>query len=186
MSLILIYISIFFGVILEGEMVLLTSAIAAERGLLVLWVVVVIAFSGTLISDWTYFFLGRYLGINWISKKPFFQRKAEIVHQKISKNLMLVLLSYRFLYGLRIITPFVLGTTSVKKKTFLFFSALTTLIWCIFYSLLGYYMGEVVRIWLGDIQRIQLILIGMVLLSGIIIYMIPRSRTLIKKVKKLL
>jgi membrane protein DedA with SNARE-associated domain len=134
----------------------------------------VIAFSGTLISDWSYFFLGRYLGINWINKKPFFQRKAEIVHMQIRKNLMLVLLSYRFLYGLRIITPFILGTSNVKKKTFLFFSAFTTLIWCFFYSLLGYFLGELVRIWLGDIQKIQIVLIGIVLLAGTIIYLIPR------------
>jgi hypothetical protein len=98
-------------------MVLLSSAIAAERGRLTLWVVMVIAFSGTLISDWSYFFLGRYLGINWINKKSFFQRKAEIVHMQIRKSLMLVLLSYRFLYGLRIITPFIPGTSNVKKKT---------------------------------------------------------------------
>lgn len=185
MSLILIYAAVFFGVILEGEMVLLSASIAAERGRLVLWAIMAVAFTGTLVSDWSYFFIGRFLGATWINKRPAIQRRAAIIHQRIRKNRMLVLISYRFLYGFRIITPFVLGTSDVKTRTFLTISAVTTLVWCIFYSLLGFYMGEVVRIWLGDIQRVQLILIGLVLLAGIIIYSIPRGRSLVNKVRNM-
>lgn len=176
MHLILIYASIFIGIILEGEMVMLSSVIAAHRGHLTLWVVMVIGFTGTLTSDWLYFLLGRYQGSSWISKRPKMQQKALIINKRIRKNQMLVLLSYRFLYGLRAITPFVLGTSTVKITTFIIYSTLTTLVWCILYGFLGYFLGEVIRIWLKDIEKVEFYVIGLLLLTGIIIYLIPRIR----------
>ncbi len=59
MHLILIYIGIFCGIFFEGEMVMITSVIAAHHGHLKLWIVIAIGLTGTYCSDSFYFFLGR-------------------------------------------------------------------------------------------------------------------------------
>ena len=59
MHLIIIYTGILIGIVLEGEMIMMSSLIAAHSGYLNLWMVIVIGFTGTLASDWFYFFMGR-------------------------------------------------------------------------------------------------------------------------------
>ncbi len=175
MHLIVVYIMIFTGIILEGEMVMLSSVIAAHRGHLILWLVMVIGFTATLASDWAYFFLGRYRGINWIRKKPNLQEKAAVIHRRIEKNLLMVLVSYRFLYGLRMITPFVLGTSPVKTRVFLLYSTLATGLWCLFYGIMGYTVGEIIRIWLKDFEKVEFYVIGILLFAGVVVYFFHRK-----------
>lgn len=176
MHLVIIYITIFAGIILEGEMVMLSSVIAAHKGNLNLWIVMFIGFSGTLASDWGYFFLGRYRGTRWLRKRPKMQQKAAVIHQRIHKNLMPVLLSYRFLYGLRAITPFVLGTSEIKTRKFLIYSTGATLVWCLFYGILGYSLGEFLRIWLGHVEKVEFYVMGLLILIAVIIYLVRRIR----------
>jgi len=60
--LILIYIGILFGILLEGEMIMLSAIIAAHRGYLHIWIVIAIGFFGTLSGDWFYLFIGKRKG----------------------------------------------------------------------------------------------------------------------------
>jgi len=51
MHIILIYAGIFAGIFFEGEMVMISSVIAAHHGYLKLWIVITIGLVGTFSSD---------------------------------------------------------------------------------------------------------------------------------------
>ena len=68
-----------------------------------------------------------------------------------------------------IVTPIVLGTTSLPGWRFLVFNVIGAVFWVILFAGLGWTFGAVVERWLHDAQRLQLILLGgvVVLLLGV-------------------
>ena len=176
MHIIIIYIGIFFGLFLEGEMVLISAVIAAHHRYLILWIVIALGFVGTYVADCFYFFLGKKRGYIWINKNPKIKRKAEIIENKLEKYPVIIFLTYRFLYGLRSITPLVLGAGNTKTKTFLFYSALSTTIWVTVYCTVGYLFGAVIKSELGHIEHIEKYIIGILVLLGLIIVIVKQTR----------
>jgi len=170
----LIYIVIFLGIFLEGEMIMISSIIAAHHGHLNIWLVIVIGILGTYSSDCFYFFLGRKKGKDWLNKKPKIKNKADKINKKLERHPIVIFISYRFLYGFRTIAPLVIGTSKTKTSIFLFISAVTTLLWAITYSSIGYLFGEVIKSELGYIEHIEKYIIGFLFLIAIIFIVINR------------
>jgi len=164
------------GIVLEGEMIMLSSVIAAHKGYLNLWIVMVISFSGTLGSDWFYFFFGREKGKNWLLNKQKIKGKLKKVTQKLQKYPAIVIVSYRFLYGFKTLTPVFLGASEIQTITFISYSFFSTLLWCLLYGTLGYTSGEIIKTRLAHIENIELIIVGFLLLGGILIYLLNRIR----------
>ena len=59
MHIIFIYISILVGIFLEGEIIMISSIIAAHHGYLNIWIVLIIGIVGTYFSDVFYFLIGK-------------------------------------------------------------------------------------------------------------------------------
>ena len=75
------------------------------------------------------------------------------------------------------ITPFVLGTQQISLFTFLKYSIISTVIWCLLFVGLGYTFGEVIINNLKHIQKIEYYFIGGLILVAIVF-------TLLKLIKK--
>jgi len=180
MHIILVYIGIFFGLFLEGEMVLISAVIAAHHGYLIFWLVVIIGTLGTYSADCFYFFLGRKRGYTWINKNPKIKRKAEIIEKRIEKYPVIIFLTYRFLYGFRSITPLVIGAGKTKTKTFFLYGALSTIAWSSVYCTVGYFFGAVIKSELSHIEHIEKYIIGALALFGVVIIVIKRLPGLCK------
>jgi len=176
MHILIVYIGIFFGLFLEGEMVLISAVIAAHHGYLILWIVIALGVIGTYCADCFYFFLGRKRGYVWINKNPKIKKKAEIIEKRLEKYPVIIFLTYRFLYGLRSITPLVLGASNTKTKTFLFYSALSTTVWAAVYCTVGYLFGAVIKSELGHIEHIEKYIIGVLVVFGLLIILIKQTR----------
>jgi membrane protein DedA with SNARE-associated domain len=178
MHIILIYIGVFLGVLMEGELVMLSSVIAAHHHYVNIWVVLVMGISATLFQDLLYFNLGRQQGMKWLNRKPARQKKFETVDKRIRKYPVLIFLIYRFAWGFRAITPFVIGTSQTKSSTFYMFSVGTTLLWAAVYGSVGYMFGELIQSKLSHIEHIEKYIIGSLAFLAIILILI---RKLIKK-----
>jgi membrane protein DedA with SNARE-associated domain len=181
MHIILVYIGIFFGLFLEGEMILISAIIAAHHGYLILWIVVILGVVGTYSADCFYFFLGRKRGYVWINKNPKIKKKAEIIEKKLEKYPVIIFMSYRFLYGFRSITPLVIGASSTKTQTFFLYSALSTTIWASVYCTVGYLFGAVIKSELGHIEHIEKYIIGVLVITGIFFIIIKQIKKRHKK-----
>jgi membrane protein DedA with SNARE-associated domain len=176
MHIVLIYIGIFCGIFFEGEMVMITSVIAAHHGYLDLWVVMAIGLTGTYASDSFYFFLGRKKGKGWLDKNSRFKEKYATIDAKLEKYPILIFLIYRFMYGFRTITPLVIGASKTKTSKFLILSAFSTIVWGITYGSIGYLFGEVIKSKLHHIEDIEKYVMGVLLLLGVIFVLLRLRR----------
>lgn len=172
--LILIYFGILIGVIFEGEMVVLSSVIAAHHGHLNIWIVLAIAFTGTICSDWFYFFLGRRHGKSWLDKKPNLHKRIAKVHYWLEEHPVLIIVLYRFMYGFRTVTPLMMGTSSLRIRTYVLYSLISILIWACFYVGTGYAFGEIIRHYLASLKNVEFYVIGFLVLAGLITVLVKK------------
>lgn len=176
MHLILIYAGIFCGIFLEGEMVMISSVIAAHHGHLNLWIVMTIGVVGTYFSDTFYFFLGRKRGKAWLNKNVRFKDKYSVINRYLEKYPILIFIIYRFMYGFRTIAPLAIGASNTRTSKFMIFSASSTLIWAVTYGSIGYLFGEVLKAKLGHIENIEKYVIGALLTLAVIFFVMARLR----------
>lgn len=136
------YAALFVGTFLEGETILLLAGIAASQGLLSLPLLVTTAMAGTLFGDQLFFYLGRHQADWVLQRRPSWQPAIVKVQQLWQRYPKSVLLGYRFLYGLRNVTPFLLGASKLHPAQFLLWNLLSSLLWACGVALLGFYGGQ--------------------------------------------
>ena len=155
MHILIIYLGIFIGVFLEGELIMLTSIIASRNGNLNLWLVILVGVLATIFSDMFYFFIGRNRGKAWLLKNRRFIPKAKRVSRKIEKYPVLIFVIYRFLYGFRMITPLLIGLSKTKTRKFFLYCIFTTILWAAVYSVPGYFFGELIWSKLEHVEKLE-------------------------------
>ena len=99
------YAAILIGTFLEGETIVVLAGLAAHQGYLVLTWVILAAFLGSLGGDQLFFYLGRKHSQVVLSRRPGWKQKAEKVHKMMNRFQTPMILSFRFLYGLRTVAP---------------------------------------------------------------------------------
>jgi len=171
------YAAIVIGTFLEGETILVLGGLAAYRGYLGLPWVLVSAFWGTLLGDQLYFYIGRTKGQGLIERHRTWRAKSENVFSLLHKHQVLLILGFRFLYGLRTVTPLVLGASRIAPLRFLILNMLGALAWTIVIGIMGYLFGHTLEVIIGDVKRYELWLFIGLAAFGVMI----RAARLLKK-----
>ena len=171
------YLAILIGTLLEGETILVLGGIAAKLGYLELPWVVVCAFTGTVIGDQLFFFLGRYRGAALLRRFPTWNAHAAKVGGMLEQHRILVILGFRFLYGLRSVTPFVIGMSRVPAIEFIVLNIISAAVWANVIGALGYLFGHGLELILGDIKRYEIALFLFIIASSISIWLIHMAYT---------
>ena len=163
------YLAILIGTFLEGETILILGGFAAHMGFLELHWVIVSAFAGSFSGDQLYFYIGRYYGPKIIAKRLSWQAGAEKVYKHLHRHQNLLILSFRFFYGLRNVTPFAVGAARVSRMRFFLLNLVGAIIWAISFGYAGYLFGEAFRLFLSDFKRYELyVLLGLILIALVI------------------
>jgi membrane protein DedA with SNARE-associated domain len=144
MHLFVLYLALFFGVMLEGEVALIAGALAAQKGMLNIYLVVLTAFLSTILTDWAWFFTGRMAGIKVLAKFDHLEKRSARIHRWLTKYPVLIVLLYRYLYGFRIVTLLVMGVSRFPVKQYLFLSLFSIFTWSVLIGVAGYYLGELI------------------------------------------
>ncbi|MGA8206041.1 MAG: hypothetical protein WB812_16110, partial [Woeseiaceae bacterium] len=84
------------------------------------------------------------------------------------KNENLVILASRFLYGIRMITPLMLAMSGVRPAKFLVLDLVGSVAWASIFVAIGYLSGQALEIVVGDIRRIEMILLAALVVLGAI------------------
>lgn len=153
------YIAIFIGTFLEGETILVVGGYLAHEGHLRLEWVITAAFIGTLAGDQLFYFIGRKKGMNILENRPKWKAKSQYIMDLLHKHQVLLILGFRFLYGIRNVTPFLIGASGIPPKTFMPLNFLGALVWAIAVGILGYLVGNAVELFLDKAKQYQLIII---------------------------
>lgn len=150
------YLALLVGTFLEGETILVMGGFAAHQGYLHLPWVIAAAFVGTLCGDQLYFYLGRCHSQALLARRPLWQAKIARVHGLLERYRYPLLLGFRFLYGLRTVIPFVIGTSRIPTGLFVSLNIVGALVWAILIGTAGYLFGNAVEAVITDIKHYEL------------------------------
>lgn len=140
------YLVVLFGSMIEGETIILTASALAAAGYLSIYKVGSIAFCSTLLVDQALFFIGHFLYKN--PGRPLSERYPKL-YKKSRRAVVLLkkydtwfILSFRFIYGIRAISPVVIGLCGSQPPRFMFLNAVSALVWAVISCSLGYCLGD--------------------------------------------
>jgi membrane protein DedA with SNARE-associated domain len=166
------YAAVGVGTFLEGETILILGGFSAHRGYLELPWVIVCAFFGALLGDQLYFYIGRTKGKDALKKRPQWKTKSEKVFVLLDKHQIWLILGFRFLYGLRTVTPFIIGASNISPSRFLIFNIIGASIWAQVIGISGYLFGRALEILIGDIKRYEFLIFAVLTGIGIVIWLV--------------
>lgn len=165
------YLAIAVGTFLEGESILVLGGIAANKGYLELPYVILYAFLGTLFGDQLYYYIGRFKGRDFVEKFPSIQNKSQKVLDMLYKHQILFILSFRFLYGIRIAAPFMIGASNVKPLKFLILNVIGAFVWAVSVGILGYVFGQTLEIIMSDVKKYQLYIFAFIIFVMLLLWL---------------
>jgi membrane protein DedA with SNARE-associated domain len=168
------YIAIAVGTFLEGETTVLLGGIFSKLGYMKIERVMLWAFAGTLAGDCTFFLLGKLLKRNIIERYAFLRSKVPLANRIMRRYGNHIIFFVRFFVGVRGIILSLLGCTDIRKRTFLLYSTLSSLLWSILVGLIGYSFGNVVYIFVEDIKRYEKFIVPSVLAAVLVVIMVYR------------
>lgn len=171
------YLALFIGTFLEGETILLLAGFAAQSPdfNLDIRLVILAAFCGSLAGDQTAFFIGRHFGRRLVERSEKWRQRAEKVHTMLRKYHEVLILTFRFFYGLRNLTPFVLGTADITVFKFFLLNAIGAAIWAVSFALIGYAFGSLlenvlIRV-IDNVHHVELAVLGVAACIALILWL---------------
>jgi membrane protein DedA with SNARE-associated domain len=165
------YLALFIGTFLEGETILLIAGYLAQDGFLDLPLVILFAFLGTFAGDQTFFFLGRFKGVDFLAKRPAWKRNTEKAFALLTRHQIAVILGFRFLYGIRNVTPFVIGASGLAPWRFFVLNFIGAATWAVAFGSIGYHLGTFVESVLHDVKKYQMIGLGLLCLIALTVFL---------------
>jgi len=170
------YATLFIGTFLEGESVLALAGVAASYDYLRFEYVVAVAVLGAFLGDQLCFWIGRRYGRRIMARYPKLAAKAPRVERLVRRWDAPAVIVLRFLYGLRIAGPIVIGSFGISPWRLAFFNFVGALLWAPLVAGLGFFAGQALEAWIGRLKDAQIALLMVVLLAGVIAWLVLRSR----------
>lgn len=162
------YLAVFIGTLLEGETLLVAAGFAAHRGLLDLPLVVLVAAVGGTLGDQLAFLIGRWKGEALIDRFPALARHKPRVDDLLRRHAVVLTLFVRFLYGLRIAGPVLLGSSRMPVLRFAVLNIIGAVLWATVVAGPGYAFGLAINAAIANVKRIEeLLLVAIVALGGL-------------------
>ena len=149
---------------------LLLGGFAAHRGYLDLAGVIAAAFAGSLAGDTLYFEIGRRNGMAFLERRPAWKKSVARVLAMVHTHQTLLILSFRFLYGIRTVTPFALGASGVSRARFVPLNLVSAALWASSFGALGYVLGDTLEAVLGDIERYERAVFAAIVVASIALW----------------
>jgi membrane protein DedA with SNARE-associated domain len=172
------YWGVLMGTLFEGETILIIGGLCEKLGLLKLFPVILVAFIGSFSGDQVCFFIGYFKGQQILRKHPDWQLRVDKVHNKIKRYQTLIMLGFRFVYGMRMMTPFVIGLDrKVRVIKFFILNAVGAAIWSVAVAVGGYFFGYAVESVVKNVKQYQMYAILVVCIIGTVLWAIHRCRS---------
>ncbi len=168
------YLTVFIGSVFEGETVVTLGGLSAHEAYVYFPLVVLSATLGALVSDWGFFFMGRYRKQAVLHRLPWLARLMRTPTSYIEHRPRVISFGMRFMYGFRHIVPFSIGASNVPASQFMFWNGLGALLWALAYTTGGYVLGTVLETLIGDIRKYEFRIIVVALLSFMLFHVTIR------------
>ncbi|MBB4088172.1 DedA family protein [Sphingomonas carotinifaciens] len=130
------------GAGLEGETAVIAGGLLAHQGLVSLPGAMAAAAAGSFVADQAFFAAGRrFREVRWVRRL----RESKVygrVMGMLERHPIGFIFAFRFLYGLRTISPVAIGTSTVPARLFLGVNLAAACLWGATFTAIGYLFGE--------------------------------------------
>ncbi|SHF78285.1 membrane protein DedA, SNARE-associated domain [Kaistia soli DSM 19436] len=146
---------VYLGVIIEGDSILLAAGFLAHQGILDPFGVFLAAFAGSLTGDQVLYYIGRYARDSRFVKRqtarPAFTRVLDL----IKRHRVLFILSFRFIYGVRTISPIAIGIAGVPPLLYTVLNVIAAAAWAALITTIGYVFGHLIEQYSGRLHGFE-------------------------------
>ena len=158
---------VFFGMMVEGTMMILATGILVALGMLPPGWAVVAALAGAVLGDHIWYGLGRRFGARLPARFPRLAEKIRGLEGAIRRRGAWFAFGQRFIYSGAVLFPVALGIYRYPLRRFTRYDLLGDTLWSIGGIALGYLLGSGTEILLGRVERVWhlLLLLGAVSLA---------------------
>lgn len=164
----LVYLLILGFTFFEGETIVLLTGALISGGDVKLSVTSLMLCSvlGSFGGDQTWFYIGRRYGTPLLERWPGMAKKVQWAFRLLHKHENLFILSFRFIYGVRNISPFIIGMSGISRRKFAILNLIAAVVWANTFAWGGYFIGRALEMYLGE-SKIY-VMVGLVVLAIII------------------
>lgn len=128
--------------LLEGETIVIIAGVAAAAGHMELWLIILVAWVGSYTSDQIYFTIGKKFGPYLLKRFPWAQSPVDRASRLLLKYDLWFILSFRFIYGVRNVTPPALAIAGVTHRRFAILNFVAAGLWAFSFAFAGYLFGQ--------------------------------------------
>lgn len=145
--------ALFAGAALEGEAAVIAGGLLAHQGLFPLPAAMAAAAAGSFLADQAWFHAGRrFKDHRWIvaaRRRPAFARAVATLERRP----VAFIFAFRFLYGLRTISPIAIGSAGIAPRLYMTVNAASAACWGVIFTTVGYVFGEAFEAALGRLRH---------------------------------
>lgn len=172
------YLTILIWTFIEGETIVILAGMAVASGIggLELGWVIASAVTGSFSGDQFYYYLGRHYGPKIIAKRLSWQEGAQRVYKHLHRHQYWLILTFRFYYGLRNVTPFVVGAAQIPRLRFFVLNLIGAIVWAICFAGGGYLLGETLKLFMDDYHRYAIYVLGAFMFAAFMFWAITIVR----------
>ncbi len=156
---------LFVGAIVEGETFLLMAAMISRNGPLQLPLVMAVAAAGALTGDMLFFAIGKTRGAAFLERRPRWQQRVERLAPLLLRFSTLLILGFRFWYGMRTVVPLVFGASRFRTGRFLALNAVGAAVWSGALGGIGFWLGNVAGAIVADVTKTSAWILAAVLVA---------------------
>lgn len=159
---IIIYIIIFLGVIIEGEIVVIFAGIFTFLGSINIFIALVSIISGGVVKSFLGYFIGFYLNKNH-SHRPFVNkienRISALLPRFKDRPFWSIFMSRFFLFGLGWFTLIFSGYRNIALRTYIKAESYSLVLWSIGIMTLGYFFGYTALSISRDVRHVLVLIL---------------------------
>jgi len=162
--------AVFLGAGIEGETAVIAGGVLAHQGLVSPLGAGIAAAAGSFAADQGFFQIGRHFREHRLVKrlraKPAYGKAMRLL-ERYPRGFIV---AYRFLYGLRTVSPIAIGTSRIRLGQFVAVNLVAAALWATLFTAVGYLFGNVLAELFGRIAGTRLLWgIGAALLVALIV-----------------
>ena len=168
--------AIFLGAAFEGQAAVIAGGFLAHQNLVPLWLALACAAAGSGLIDQGLFLAGRHFRsarlVVRAARSPGFARALGF----IERHPVSYVFAFRYLVGLRLVSPIALGITAIPSATFALLNAAAAVVWAGVFTGLGYGFGQTIETTFHRYQNLEhrLVLAAIVLGAAAALFYLGR------------
>lgn len=133
------------GALIEGESILLLAGGAAYFGYFSLPMVMLVSFIGAIIHDQLLYLIGRKGGMAMFERSEKTRKKADYAFKLLKKYDYWLIMGFRFVYGVRTVTPLVIGASGLSLKRYTLLTIFSAAVWATVISTAGFLFANALQ-----------------------------------------